>query len=352
MRKTIFILVLIALASQGASAQFLYKLPPPQAVYAPCDTTTVFIIGDVMMHRKQLEHDHTTFLEYIEPHMQKADFCVANMEFSLGGKPYTGYPAFSTPDWYADYLAQCGADVFLTANNHILDRGLKGLRRTLKVYDKMADSLGIHYTGVGSEPLIIRRRGISIALVNFTYGTNVGPEVSSPDVLRMRKEDVAKAIGKAQEKGADFIVALPHWGNEYQLRHSPAQESWAEWLVSEGCCAVVGAHPHVVQDTTHIKGTPVIYSMGNAVSNMSAENTRLELAVTLRFIFDRNSGMKRMLEPQLDFMWCTLPGRLTHSYATIMIKEWANRRGDWLMSSDYDNMIQTLERVKSITGIQ
>ncbi|MBR5042629.1 MAG: CapA family protein, partial [Bacteroidales bacterium] len=111
-------------------------------------------------------------------------------------------------------------------------------------------------------------------------------------------------------------------------------------------------HPHVVQDTTHVKGVPVIYSMGNAVSNMSVENTRLELAVTLRFIYDRNSDSKSMLEPQLDFMWCTLPGRLTDSYATIFIKEWATRRSEWLTPSDFDNMTASLERVKQITGIR
>lgn len=352
MRKTIFILILTLLAPQAVTAQYLYKLTPPRAIYAPCDTATLFIIGDVMMHRKQLEHDHQTFLKFIEPHMQDADFCIANMEFSLGGKPYTGYPAFSTPDWYAEYLAQCGADVFLTANNHILDRGLRGLRRTISVYEAMSRTDGIMYTGIGPKPLVIRKRGISIALVNFTYGTNIGPETSAPDALRMRKADVAAAISEARKEGVDFIVALPHWGNEYQLRHSANQESWAKWLAGQGCSVVVGAHPHVVQDTTHINGMPVIYSIGNAVSNMSAENTRLELAVTLRFVFDRNSGTKKMLEPQLDFMWCTLPGRLTHSYATILIKEWANRRNDWLISSDYDNMIQTLERVKSATGIE
>ena len=92
--------------------------------------------------------------------------------------------------------------------------------------------------------------------------------------------------------------------------------------------------------------------MGNAVSNMSAENTRLELAVTLRFVRDQCTGKSHMLEPELDFMWCTLPDRLTESYATIMVDEWLGRRDEWLMPSDYDNMIATLSRVKAATGIQ
>ena len=347
----IIIASLLLLGQSAVLAQYRYILPPPQAFYSDCDTTSLFIIGDVMMHRKQLDHDHKTFLKYIEPRMQKASFCIANMEFPLGGAPYTGYPAFSTPDWYPEYVARCGADVFLLANNHILDRGLKGLRRTLHVYDRIADSLGIRYTGIGTEPLILQRRGIKIALVNFTYGTNIGPETREPDVMRMNKEQVKEAIDKAREAGADFIVALPHWGTEYVLRHNANQEHWARWLAEQGCCAIVGAHPHVVQDTTNINGVPVIYSMGNAVSNMSAENTRLEMAVTLQFVFDRNTGEKKMMTPRLDYMWCTLPGRLTRSYATVFVKEWEGRRDCWLDPYDYDNMMATLKRVCAATGL-
>ena len=61
-----------------------------------------------------------------------------------------------------------------------------------------------------------------------------------------------------------------------------------------GIDLIVGAHPHVVQDTSHVHGVPVIYSMGNAVSNMSKENTRLELAVHSRFV-NHPDGHKEML---------------------------------------------------------
>ena len=169
----------------------------------------------------------------------------------------------------------------------------------------------------------------------------------------MRKEEVGAAIRRAREKGADFVVALPHWGTEYQLQHDATQASWAKWLVSQGVDAIVGAHPHVVQDTTHIQGVPVIYSMGNAISNMSIINSRLGLAVTLRFVSDPLTREKRMLEPELRFLWCTLPERLLpDSYASLFVKEWASRRSDWLNPSDFDNMISTWQRVKDTCGIE
>ena len=161
----------------------------------------------------------------------------------------------------------------------------------------------------------------------------------------MNDADVSDCVARAKAAGADFIVALPHWGEEYVLRHVREQEIWARKLVDMGCDAIVGAHPHVVQDTMCIRGIPVVYSVGNAVSNMSATNTRLELAVTLRFVHNLHSGEKYMLEPLLDWMWCTLPGKLTPGYATIFVKEWEGRREEWLEPSDYDNMMATLRRV-------
>ena len=362
MRKTFITVSGILLAfSLRCGAQFKYEVPFPRPLHDAMDTVTVHIIGDVMMHSPQFSRDHRKFFANIAPKMREADFSIVNMEFTLAGAPYTGYPCFSSPEYIADYMVEdCGADVLLTANNHILDYGTRGIRRTLEIYGRLADSLGIRHTGAALDqrqrdenyPLILERHGFKIAVINFTYGNNLGPQSEWPKVNNMKEDDVHAAFEKAKDKGADFIVAIPHWGIEYQLRHSAEQERWASWLVDEGADVVVGGHPHVVQDTTHIKGVPVIYSLGNAVSNMSIINSRLELAVTLRFVMDRASGRKRMLEPQLDFMWCTLPGTLTDSYATIYVKEWANRRDDWLTPSDFDNMIETWRRVRTATGIE
>ena len=53
------------------------------------------------------------------------------------------------------------------------------------------------------------------------------------------------------------------------------------------------------------------------------------------------------------FLWCTLPERLLpDSYASLFVKEWASRRSDWLTPSDFDNMIETWQRVKDTCGIE
>ena len=344
-----------------AHGESTFKLEKPRWFYPRKDTVRLVFIGDIMMHKRQLEYDFGTFLEGIRSRLSGADLAVANMEFTLAGKPYSGYPAFSAPDGYAGYVADCGVDVFLTANNHILDKGMKGLERTLDVYDSMSDRVMV--TGVSrdrsadslSYPLIVAVKGIRVALVNFTYGTNAAQQSAWPKVNRIDHEDIEKAFERARERGADYIIALPHWGNEYELQHSAGQEKLAGELARLGADAIVGSHPHVVQDSTAIvtedgRRVPVFYSVGNAVSNMSAPNTRLELAVSI--LIERDiTGEVRMLEPEAEYLWCTLPGKLTDSFMTIAVDDWIGKRDCWKEPADYDNMMVTLERVQGKTGV-
>ena len=361
-RKFIFWAVLTVLFAAEMSAQDVRlhgyeRLEPARPLYGKADTVSMLIIGDVMMHSRQMEYPCKTFLENISGRLKAADVAVANMEFTLAGKPYTGYPAFSAPDSYAEYVHECGVDVFLTANNHILDKGTRGLERTISVYRKMEDEGKIRFTGTSSDtkdnadrnPLIVNVSGIRLALVNFTYGTNLGG--GDEKVAKMRKDEISQTLSRAREKMADFIIVLPHWGVEYNLHHSKSQEAMAEWLVSCGTDAIVGAHPHVVQDSAAISGVPVFYSLGNAVSNMSAPNTQLELAVELKFVRSEN-GDRSMLPPTVTYLWCSLPGFFTDSYATIAVKDFIGRRELWKNPSDYDKMLATYRRVKSATGVQ
>ena len=331
-------------------------------------------MGDMMMHRDQISNARTgedTFdfsecFPKVEHLIKEADIAVANMEFTLAGKPYTGYPCFSAPDSYAESIAGSGVDIFLTANNHILDKGREGIERTLGIYSRMEKEGRVRHTGAAVSamddslrfPLKVVSKGIRLAFINFTYGTNCGIKEAFPKVHRIDTVEIAGAIQRAKESGADFIVALPHWGAEYVLRHSASQERLARWLAGKGCDAVIGAHPHVLQDTTtmivqngkSMRQVPVVYSLGNFISNMSAPNTQIGMMVTLRFTKDW-LGNRNMLEPLLTLTWCSRPGHLTRGYTTIPVKEYIGKRDHWRNPWDYDKMVTSYERVKRETGI-
>lgn len=326
------------------------------------DTIEICILGDIMMHGKQIEntkrgdstYDFSSFFSLIEDDIQKADLAIGNMEFTLGGKPYTGYPSFSAPDGFEDYLADCGFDVFLAANNHIFDKAAAGAERTLTKYRILKDNGKIWFTGLaGSEqelaqttPLFIRINGVSFALINFTYGTNQGSGRTWPKTNYLNdRQDLEKAFAKAEEKDTEYIIALPHWGTEYSLHHSKAQEDMASWMVKAGADVIIGAHPHVIQDTQEIDGVTVAYSLGNAVSNMSAANTQLELMATIRIVREHD-GDTHMLPVTFTYLWCSLPGGYNNSYTVIPVEEYLGRKDLWHGKWDYEKMVATYNRIK------
>ena len=310
------------------------------------DTVSIFVVGDIMCHdsvnKSAAQHGYSTFFKYLADRIEGSDLAIGNMEFPLGGKPYTGYPSFSASDDYAQYLSDVGFDVFLTANNHILDKGTAGIKRTINVLEQK----GFIYTGIARDakadtllnPLMLHIRGLRIAIINFTYGTNVGPWDKWPKVNYMRKNDILPMLERARE--AYLVLVFPHWGIEYKLHHNAEQEEMARWLVKNGADAVIGTHPHVIQDVQYIGDAPVIYSLGNALSNME-RNCRLELALTLRVVLEEDQ-QPRLLEPSFEYIWCTRPGMVEDSFATVPV---SLPDSLWRMKEDYQNMMTTYRKI-------
>ena len=327
-----------------------------------------------MMHENQIsnaqrdgDYDFSTYFSLIVDEIKQADIAVANMEFTLAGEPYSGYPCFSAPDGYAGYLADCGFDVFLAANNHIFDKGTQGAERTIDIYRQFEEEKGIRFTGIAADkeeqernnPLFIRVKGIRTAFVNATYGTNIGLLTSWPKTNHMSEDKkLSEALARAK-RNADVVMALPHWGTEYQLKHSASQENMAIRLAEGGADIIIGAHPHVVQDFQIIETEcesgriciPVAYSLGNAVSNMSAPNTQLELMACIRII--RKSNGDIVTEPmEFTYLWCSRPGGYNDSYTVIPVERYLGRQHEWKGEWDYEKMVSTYERVKKETRIK
>lgn len=339
------------------------------------DTVTVCILGDMMMHENQIRnagsdggYDFSSYFSLIEDEIRKADIAVANMEFTLAGEPYSGYPCFSAPDEFADYLAKCGFDVFLAANNHIFDKGTAGAERTIMKYRELGATNGIRFTGIAADedemkantPLIIRKRGVRLAFVNATYGTNIGLTTHWPRTTRLSAQEViSDALSRAEESDADIIMAFPHWGTEYVLTHSQEQEKTAAWLAESGADMIIGAHPHVIQDFQVMevckdgeqKYVPVAYSLGNAVSNMSAQNTQLELMAFVKIVRKTNGDI-RVLPVEFTYLWCSRPGGYGDSFTVIPVEEFLDKKDKWKNSHDYDKMASTYAHVARITGIK
>jgi len=251
------------------------------------DTTFISIIfaGDIMGHDTQIEaafdsetnsYNYEPVFRYVSPYIQSADIAVANLEVTLAGPPFAGYPQFSSPDEFAIAAKEAGFDVMILANNHALDRGARGLARTHRVLD----SLNFVHAGTyineedrnARHPLIVEKSGIKIALLNYTYGTN-GIRIPEPYIVNLIDTSmISRDMEVATSMNPDFTIVTIHWGNEYERNENAEQRRIAGFLISKGADAVIGSHPHVVQPVdVNYSDTEqpriVVYSLGNYVSN-------------------------------------------------------------------------------------
>ena len=243
---------------------------------------SLLFIGDFMGHKDQIDaaynsrtntYDYNSCFEYIKETISDADFTIGNLEVTLGVKPYSGYPQFSSPEEYVVAIKNAGVDALVTATNHSCDKRKKGVERTISILD----SLNIQHTGtfinqtVKNEigPLIFEKNGIKLAVINYTYGTN-GIPVTKPNVVNyLDKETIIKDIERAKLESPDEIIAFVHWGSEYQNLPSKYQKTWYEFFKKQGVNIVIGSHPHVLQPMVldKEKNQLVVYSLGNFVSH-------------------------------------------------------------------------------------
>lgn len=252
---------------------------------------TLLFVGDLMQHQAQIDaarvnkdtYDYTPCFAHVKEQISQADLAIGNLEVPFGGKPYTGYPAFCAPDEYLYAIKEAGFNVLLTANNHCIDRGKKGLERTIL----LLDSLQIPYAGTyrsaeerqSRYPLFIHKKGFRIALLNYTYGTN-GITATTPNVVNyIDRKTILQDIHISKSWKPDVIIACMHWGDEYRSLPNREQRQLADWLLEQGVTHIIGSHPHVIQPmemrTDSLTGSKhaVVYSLGNFISNMSQEHT-------------------------------------------------------------------------------
>ena len=251
----------------------------------------IVFAGDLMGHGPQHKaalradgsYDYSPCFRFVKDYIQSADLAILNLEVTLAGPPYTGYPQFSSPDALAVAALDAGFDIFTTANNHCMDRGRAGLEHTLYTLSTLSlPPLGTYLDRQQRDslhPLIVERNGFRLALLTYTYGTNGIPAVSPNIVNLIDTVEMARDLRVARERGAEFVITLIHWGIEYAVKANAEQEQTARWLLEHGCDAVIGGHPHVVQNFTldAIPGNDrypeiVVYSMGNLVSNQRDVN--------------------------------------------------------------------------------
>lgn len=279
-------------------------------------TINMAFTGDIMCHNtiykdafdsSNNSYDFSYIFDDVKYNIQTADIAVGNLETTFAGssKGYRSYPTFNTPENLAYTLKKIGFDVLSTANNHCYDSGYSGIESTINYLDD-AD---ISHTGTyksqeeQNQILIKNVKGIKIAFLSFTYGTNgiKVPNDKSYSVNLIDKNLILNQLSLAKDQDPDMICVSMHWGIEYQTSPNSKQKDLADFLFKNGADLIIGNHPHVLQsmekrditldDGSHKDGF-VVYSLGNFLADQNKNYTRNSAILNLNITKDSDDKIK------------------------------------------------------------
>lgn len=251
-------------------------------------TTTLSFVGDLMCHSTQFNYakvdadsfDFTGVFREVKPYLSKADLTIGNLETVIAGKSksYSGYPYFNAPEDFIYALKDAGFDILITANNHALDQGWDGVKKTIDVINANK----IHRTGTFTSQedqdsiRIFQINSIKIAILAYSENTNgVSIPKGKDFIINLIDEGKIKEdILRAREKNVDVVLVHLHYGPEYNREPSDYQKEIVQKIIELGADIIIGGHPHVIEPFDFFKTNKakldsgfIAYSMGNFISN-------------------------------------------------------------------------------------
>jgi len=286
---------------------------------------TLGFAGDLMCHVPQMTaarlpdgaYDFNPAFAEIKDALSAPDIMIGNLELTCAGpgRPYQGYPAFNAPDEYVSAIMNAGFDFLVTANNHSMDTGEEGLQRTLKkVRENGMGSTGTFDSQRDRDSIrVLTKNGISIALLNYTYGTNGAyPAASRSYMLNVADSAIVrKDVERARALNPDIVVVIYHWGTENIAEPTAKQDSMFHWAADNGADLVIGAHPHVIGPIDYFKTKKnasldsgvVAWSLGNFVSNQYWRYTDAGLIFNVTIEKNHTTGKKTLKQTEYIPTW-------------------------------------------------
>jgi len=295
LRTAVFLLALFFILVIGIAGRPVVAAVPPdlfsypwaylrdgRPIAADERLTSVLAVGDVLLGRGVAAQPDP--LGDVAAWLRDADLTLGNLEGGIAANEERGAGngeriMLWMPVTAVFQLQQAGFDLLGLANNHSLDGGAEGMAETaVRLQQFGITPFGMPQNNAFTPEFRVINNN---TLAFVAYNAISDPASTASPFLSVPALEQAIAAAKAQ---ADAVIVSVHWGLEYEIRPSPAQERLAETLVQAGADLVVGHHPHVVQPVAQVGEGVVAYSLGNFVFDQETPETRQGLA--LRALFD------------------------------------------------------------------
>ena len=256
---------------------------------------------------------YDTFLD-VAHLLARADVTSVNFEGTLCGAPYGS--TFSAPQALAEALKTAGVDLVQMANSYSINKGLSGLATSIDA----VRAAGMEPLGVYASNAEFNQRkgytlctvdGVKLAFVAFTKGmdgmtlpaggehcVNVLYTDYDSSYQEVDTEGITSILAAAAKEKPDLVIALLHWGSEFNDTISSSQEKIVSLLQKNGVDAIIGTHSHYVQkiELDEETGRFVAYSLGDFFSDGQRAGTEYSVILDLEITKDNLTGETRITD--------------------------------------------------------
>ena len=313
-------------------------------------------------------YDFTRAFLDVAPVLADADLTVMNFEGNVCGEPY-GTERASAPREILQGLRSAGVDVVQTANSYSIFNGLIGMTSTLRAVEEAglqgvgAFASDADYRKSGGYT-IVEVQGVKVALVAFTKGLGgMGMPSGSENLVNLLYEDydstyrtiakdaITKTLDRVNAQKPDIVIALLHWGSEYNDVISDSQKSIVTLLQKKGVDVILGTHPHLVQQVEYdpLTGKFVAYSLGDFFGDAVRGGSNSSIIVDLEITKDTDTGTTRVTDWSYTPIYTLTETECDGYRRVIRIREaitaYENNFVDKVTKECYDAMTKALTRI-------
>lgn len=259
----------------------------------------IIVAGDYAPRlRLQQQIEERNFEEIFDKELleivKSADFSIVNLESPIADKTckpiYKYGPNLKCTTNAIDALCYANFGIVTMANNHILDYGEAGLKKTLEY----CEDVGLKTVGAGvdlpqsKKTLYLSKDNQRLAIINcceheFSVATeNTGGAHPLNPISQYYTIQEAK-------KNSDIVLVIIHGGHEhYQLPSLRMQQTY-RFFIDAGADAVINHHQHCYSGYELYNSKPIFYGLGNFAFDSKIRNTSWNTGFIVQLNFDENT---------------------------------------------------------------
>lgn len=356
----------------------------PSTLAPGSSVVTLNFVGDISLDEAMLksfqkgsDYDFTPLLRRVIPRLASADLTVGNLEGNVsvsGSIADNVYPPALLRDLYA-----AGFDILQTANSYSIQNGIAGLTETRQAIQAAGmEALGTWVSEEDREQnhvLIREVNGMRIAFLAFTKGMNnlrlpTGTDYCvdllytdyDTNYSKIARTAISAAVEEAKLQQPDLIVAMLHWGSEYDKEIADSQKEIAKLLFENGVHLIIGSHSHFVgalelknRNVTYDGGNFIAYSLGDFISTADTSTARNGCVLSLTVCKDEDGIRITDLHYSPTYSSAPSEDLGTEDYEVLdtldAISFYKNGYYDRVSDKLYEKLISAVEKMKEQTGL-